>query len=307
MSPKHNSKTQYPILKWLSLGCLGTVGLISLTVLILVWKFTPFFEVKDNKVSILGGTIVFEDGENFQKSHFNFNFSAVDHDQDDEAIDSKLSDHAQVKIIDATQFKGLQLNHEAGDIVVRKSKDHNISLKYDRCVFKEEKSQDWLQITFKADQTQKTCQTPIELLLPESLALSISLGSGNLEINELTQALDIKLGSGDVTTHNISSHEIKISSGNGDINVHGMAQNAQLSLGRGDVKYTLNKLRQVNGHINIRTGAGDIFVMVPKDIDLHSELSTSVGSIHNEIKENAQATFRLQMSSSTGDLSVKYL
>ena len=52
--PKRN-----PIIKWLSITFLGSIGLFFVFILTLIWKFTPVFEVneKTQQVTILGGLI----------------------------------------------------------------------------------------------------------------------------------------------------------------------------------------------------------------------------------------------------------
>jgi hypothetical protein len=48
-----------PMVKWLTIGFLGTMGIGCLTTLLLVWKFSPLIQVDEgnDRVSILGGMI----------------------------------------------------------------------------------------------------------------------------------------------------------------------------------------------------------------------------------------------------------
>jgi hypothetical protein len=57
LSPQKPPK--HPTIKWLVIGFLGTGGLITLFIFIMVWKFTPFIKVDEEKgrVQILGGLI----------------------------------------------------------------------------------------------------------------------------------------------------------------------------------------------------------------------------------------------------------
>ena len=50
---------KHPFWKWLSITFLGSIGLFFVFILVLVWKFTPVFEVdeKEQRVTILGGMI----------------------------------------------------------------------------------------------------------------------------------------------------------------------------------------------------------------------------------------------------------
>ncbi|MBI2519058.1 MAG: hypothetical protein HYV97_01515 [Bdellovibrio sp.] len=51
--------TKSPMVKWLTIGFLGTLGMILLFLIILVWKFSPIIKVdeKNDRVTILGGLI----------------------------------------------------------------------------------------------------------------------------------------------------------------------------------------------------------------------------------------------------------
>jgi len=52
-TPKH------PIVKWLTVGFLGTFGIVCLSVIVLIWSFSPLIKVdeKEGRVQILGGLI----------------------------------------------------------------------------------------------------------------------------------------------------------------------------------------------------------------------------------------------------------
>lgn len=57
LSPQKPPK--HPIIKWLVIGFLGTATLVVLSVFIIIWKFTPFVSVDEEKgrVQIMGGLI----------------------------------------------------------------------------------------------------------------------------------------------------------------------------------------------------------------------------------------------------------
>ncbi|MEK6705436.1 MAG: DUF1700 domain-containing protein [Bdellovibrionota bacterium] len=57
---KPQKPPKHPILKWVTVGFLGTVGLVMVFVLILLWKFTPIIirvDEQNDRVIILGGLI----------------------------------------------------------------------------------------------------------------------------------------------------------------------------------------------------------------------------------------------------------
>jgi hypothetical protein len=61
--PKHSILN--PILKWLTIGFLGTITLIVLSFFLVLWKFTPIVKVdeKNGHVQILGGLIDINDSD----------------------------------------------------------------------------------------------------------------------------------------------------------------------------------------------------------------------------------------------------
>jgi hypothetical protein len=56
---KPGRPSRHPVVKWLVVGFLGTIGLFTLGIIVLVWKFTPIIRIdeKNERVTILGGLI----------------------------------------------------------------------------------------------------------------------------------------------------------------------------------------------------------------------------------------------------------
>lgn len=59
------SAPRYPILKWVTIGFLGTGALFLLSLVLLIWKFTPLIDVNEEKgkVALLGGLISIDKSE----------------------------------------------------------------------------------------------------------------------------------------------------------------------------------------------------------------------------------------------------
>lgn len=65
---------RHPVLKWLVIGFLGTVGIMAASVIFLVMHFSPLIEVneKENKVRLFGGTLKIDGDFNAMNDNGNF-------------------------------------------------------------------------------------------------------------------------------------------------------------------------------------------------------------------------------------------
>lgn len=74
---KPNRQSRAPIIKWLTIGFLGTFGIICGVFILLVWKFSPLIAVdeKQDRVRILGGLIDINGAEGQFKFSFDDGFS----------------------------------------------------------------------------------------------------------------------------------------------------------------------------------------------------------------------------------------
>jgi len=109
------------IMKWLTIGFLGTFGLICLTVIIVIWRFTPLISVdeKNDHVTLLGGMIDVN-GKEGRIRIGNQDFSDFDGDS---RKTSKSSGH---QTIDNARFKSIRIPFANGKINLQTSKDSSV-------------------------------------------------------------------------------------------------------------------------------------------------------------------------------------
>lgn len=78
LKPGRAPKT--PMVKWLTIGFLGTIGMGMFFILVVIWKFTPIIKVDDQtgRVQFLGGLIdIASNDKEGSHSWFNFNFDSA--------------------------------------------------------------------------------------------------------------------------------------------------------------------------------------------------------------------------------------
>ena len=149
----------------------------------------------------------------------------------------------------------------------------------------------------------------ITAMLPEDLALNISTGSGDIDLDDRTAPVDISTGSGDVvaahmdggldmTTGSGDLHLtgvkglLKFSSGSGDVSVTEAAGRAEISTGSGDVE-----IDRAGGDVKVSTGSGDIDVGTLEG-DLHARASSGDVMV---LDHNGEA----DIETSSGDVALR--
>lgn len=89
--------------------------------------------------------------------------------------------------------------------------------------------------------------------MPAQLALTLTDGSGNIDISGLTGAIVLNDGSGDLRLKGAAS--LQLTDGSGDIDVSDVSGNVQISDGSGHLR-----LHSVGGDTDIEDGSGDLRV-----------------------------------------------
>lgn len=120
---------------------------------------------------------------------------------------------------------------------------------------------------------------------------SISSGSGDIEVEELTGAAKLKSGSGAVTVGH-AGDVLVVSTGSGDVLVDRSSRNATLSAGSGDIS-----IGTLGGQAVVRTGSGDVEVGV-----LEGALLTKTGSGDLTVRRATRGS--VKATGASGDISL---
>ena len=132
-----------------------------------------------------------------------------------------------------------------------------------------------------------------EISAPQSSALNLRSGSGDIEVNNLGRFLKGETGSGSIRAHGIAGPatlqtgsgdielqqtapgEVKVQTGSGSIRLNGLSGTLTARTGSGDIE--ANGL--LSGPSHLQSGSGSIRVHVGKESHLRVDAKTGSGSI----------------------------
>ncbi|HSR30567.1 MAG TPA: DUF4097 family beta strand repeat-containing protein [Anaerolineae bacterium] len=101
-----------------------------------------------------------------------------------------------------------------------------------------------------------TASVDLEITAPAGTRLQVDTGAGNVEIDGITGGIDAY-------------------SGAGDTDVRGAAGTARLDTGAGSIRYQGTP----QGECSFETGAGNITLALPADVNVQVDLGTGVGNV----------------------------
>lgn len=136
-----------------------------------------------------------------------------------------------------------------------------------------------------------------EVTVPQSVALNLHSGSGDIEVGHVGRFLAADTGSGSVRAHGIHG-SAQLQSGSGDIELQ--------QEGQGDVKARSGsgsiRINGLNGAFMARTGSGD--VEANGRLQGAANVSTGSGSVRMHIANDSR--FNLEASTGSGDIRVNF-
>jgi hypothetical protein len=125
-------------------------------------------------------------------------------------------------------------------------------------------------------------EEPFPLKLPISVYLEITAPA--------TSRLDLELGAGTVDVQGISG-PIDIQDGAGSVDVRGARGAARVDVGAGQIRYE----GEPSGECRFETGAGEIILRLPADLNMQLDVSTGAGAVSVDYDVDGQV-------STTGDV-----
>ncbi len=186
-----------PVMKWLVIGFLGTVGIFTLFVTVLIFKFSPLIEVneKNGRVKIFGGTIDINDFEerdfaywNGKKGKFKLKVDAS----------SRSNSIEGAREIDPKAIDKIFIPFSNGKFEITYNSQKKFSWDCRSSEGADSFSMATEQNRVLTLNLKKTKGIKCELSLPEGVAVSISGVNGDLEIENPHGPMDIQLANGRV-------------------------------------------------------------------------------------------------------------
>jgi len=182
---------RHPIIKWLVIGFLGTFGLASLTIIFLVWKFSPIIKVDEEKgrVVILGGLIDIDESQGKVK----FGSSTM--------INQRSESHFEGSRSLTPSEKKFVLNFQNGNITLNSEKTEKLTWKCDteggvNTPASEVNSNTSGQLLLNLEEFKKI---DCVFSVPKTLALNISGQNGKIKFNEIESQTTAQLINGDIS------------------------------------------------------------------------------------------------------------
>ncbi len=154
-----------------------------------------------------------------------------------------------------------------------------------------------------------------EITAPSDTKVRTKSGSGDLNIEGMQAGIDVESGSGDVRLADLAG-DIRIQTGSGNVQAQGAAGPFEARAGSGDIKIE----ERSKGDVRLETGSGDIEA---RGVDGGLRASTGSGNVHvdgtpasnwsvrtgsgdAELRLPQEAAFDLDISSSSGSVSVNH-
>jgi hypothetical protein len=160
----------------------------------------------------------------------------------------------------------LKIDSFAGNVIVRTGQSGLISVAatknarskndLDRIEVQVSERDGGLVITTEKPSTLNSASVDLEITAPAGTALDANNGAGNVEIGDISGKIDAHTGAG-------------------DIDVRGAAATTRLDTGAGSLRYQ----GMPQGECRFETGAGDITIALPTDLNVRVDLETGTGDI----------------------------
>ncbi len=175
-----------PIVKWLTVGFLGTFGICAATLLLLVWKFSPLISIDENeeRVRILGGLIDINGSEgNISIDGLSFNTNTL-----------KISGEKEIKTADIVflhKFSNAKVQvAPSSDKLLHWACEVN-GTGHDTALKEEEKA---LVLDLTSAEGSKCT-----LEVPDGLKLAIEGGNGKITLEKPSAEVNIQISNGKIS------------------------------------------------------------------------------------------------------------
>ena len=131
-----------------------------------------------------------------------------------------------------------------------------------------------LQIEARLPGNRGNSAVDLEITAPVGTRVELRSGAGSLDVSGLNGPLTADLGAGAVTLRDVRGL-LDLDSGAGDIAIRRSTGPVRLFLGAGQIEYEGNPV----GNCRIHTGAGNVDLRLPPELNMRLNLTTGIGNI----------------------------
>jgi hypothetical protein len=184
---KPNRPAKHPIVKWITIGFLGTFGISAFVFLILIWKFSPLVKVDEEKgqVQILGGLIDVNEKQGKVKIGKDFELNVQENEFSGQQ-DTKTNGIELVKI-----------DFSNGKVRVEPSLNEEVIYKC-KVVGKFNSTGPVVSEKMLNFEMSKTTAAKCKIELPERVSLQIEGTNGDVEIKNVKSDINVNLMNGKI-------------------------------------------------------------------------------------------------------------
>lgn len=193
-----------PVVKWLTIGFLGTFGILAVLFVTVLWRFTPVLKVNEDsgQVVILGGLIEIN-GASVEGSTSRNKSASADHSFDGDSQ------------VDATKISTIKIDFTNGQFDISPSSDSKLhwscTTKGGKPTASEENQSRAFVFNFKS--TEVDC----DIEVPQGIALMLEGSNGEVNLDRPQAQTAVKLDNGqiDVTPDETKQYKYEASVVNG--------------------------------------------------------------------------------------------
>ncbi len=205
-----------------------------------------------------------------------------------------LAAHAGTQAYDASNIRELRLIHNDGVINIVGKQTAFITVNItsqrgeDHCQTKVSRLGSVLEIkTSRSWFDFRSCRTDLVLTIPENLPVSGDIGASQLQLDDLSGRLGIKVGAGDVMGNILSS-------------------DVEFTVGAGSLRLTWDR-SMTEGRVVMKVGAGTADLFFPRAMTILPSVTQGLGHFMNDANSSQDSRFRVEAELGIGNVSLHSL
>ena len=135
--------------------------------------------------------------------------------------------------------------------------------------------------------------------------ITLSAGSGGLDASRLAGTISLSNGSGDITASGLDGGSVELSNGSGNIVINGLAATDVVGDdGSGNITLTFTKIPR---RVDVTDASGDITLVLPRGpAYYHVEASSESGNASVSVNRRLSSSYVIIASSGSGNVTVTY-
>lgn len=147
----------------------------------------------------------------------------------------------------------------------------------------------------------ENCGAGFRVTAPASLSLDASAGSGDISLDGMSGAAELKAGSGRITGS--ASGRVAAKSGSGGVTLKGLSAGADVKSGSGDVK--LSWAEAPAAGVDVKSGSGAVLLVFPSGTKLQARQVSGSGSAVNKLGDAPGAKLTVSVVTGSGDSTIE--